>query len=131
MNKRFSYTAAKKLEVVQYAKEHGNRAAGRYFLVSDSSVREWRKDEISLKSIHPMKRAIRGKKEYYPELEEALKSWIIQKRSKSFKVSTVEIKLQALVISKSYEYNNFKASNQWCSNFLRIKKTFFTSCYIN
>lgn len=122
MTKRYSYTAARKLEIVNYAKEHGNRAAGRNFLVGESSVREWRKDELVLKMIQPTKRAVRGRKEYYPEIEEALKNWVLEKRSKGFKVSTIEIKLQALLISKILECNNFKASNQWCNNFMNRKR---------
>jgi transposase-like protein len=39
--RRKSYTAQFKLEVVEVAKEKGNREAGRLFKVGESSVREW------------------------------------------------------------------------------------------
>ena len=41
--KRPSYTATYKLQVIAYAEEHGNRAAGRNCSIGESSVREWRK----------------------------------------------------------------------------------------
>jgi len=40
---RKSYTAKFKLEVVEVAKEKGNREAGKLFDVGECSVREWRK----------------------------------------------------------------------------------------
>ena len=42
-SQRKSYTAKFKLEVIEVAKEKGNREAGRLFNVGESSVREWRK----------------------------------------------------------------------------------------
>jgi transposase-like protein len=41
ISQRKSYTAQFKLEVVEVAKEKGNREAGRLFNVGESSVREW------------------------------------------------------------------------------------------
>ena len=37
------------MEIIQYAKQNGNRAAGREFNVAESSIREWRKNEEKLK----------------------------------------------------------------------------------
>lgn len=41
MGKNASYTAAFKLKAIEYAIEHGNRAAGRHFGVTDFNVRYW------------------------------------------------------------------------------------------
>jgi Zn ribbon nucleic-acid-binding protein len=43
---RKSYTAIFKLEVVDFAKEKGNPEAARKFNVGETSVREWRKEEV-------------------------------------------------------------------------------------
>jgi transposase-like protein len=59
ISRRKSYTSQFKLEVVEVAKEKGNREAGRLFNVGESSVREWRKAETVLKNVHKRKRAMR------------------------------------------------------------------------
>src|SRR6218665_2694625 len=56
---RKSYTAEHKLEVVAYAKEHGNRAAGRQYGVGETSVREWKKSEEELNMLQPRTAAVR------------------------------------------------------------------------
>ena len=40
--KRQSYTVSDKLRIIQFAEQHGNRAAEREFGVSESNVRLWR-----------------------------------------------------------------------------------------
>jgi hypothetical protein len=56
--RRKSYTAMFKLEVVNFAKEKGNREAARKFNVGETSVREWRKEETVIKCLHQKKHAI-------------------------------------------------------------------------
>jgi hypothetical protein len=48
-----------KLEVVDFAKEKGNHEAARKFNVVETSVREWRKEEVAIKCLHKKKRAMR------------------------------------------------------------------------
>jgi transposase-like protein len=55
---RKSYTAMFKLEVVDFAKEK-NREAARKFNVGETSIREWRKEEVAIKCSHQKKCAIR------------------------------------------------------------------------
>ena len=43
MAKKFSYTVAFKLSVIEFAKKTGNRQASREFGVNKKSVRDWRK----------------------------------------------------------------------------------------
>lgn len=69
ISRRKSYTAQFKLEVVEVAKEKGNREAGRLFNVGESSVREWRKAETVLKSLHKRKRAMRFRRCLWPTIE--------------------------------------------------------------
>jgi hypothetical protein len=67
---RKSCTAQFKFEVVEVAKEKGNREAGRLFDVRESRVREWRKDETVLKSLHKRKCAIRFRRFLWQTIEE-------------------------------------------------------------
>jgi hypothetical protein len=43
------YSADEKIDIIDYAKVIGNRAAGREFNVAESSIREWRKNEDRLR----------------------------------------------------------------------------------
>uniref|UniRef100_A0A915AFM5 HTH CENPB-type domain-containing protein n=3 Tax=Parascaris TaxID=6254 RepID=A0A915AFM5_PARUN len=45
------YVLEEKLDIIDYAKVIGNRAAGREFNVAESSIREWRKNEQRLRSM--------------------------------------------------------------------------------
>jgi transposase-like protein len=66
ISQRKSYRAQFKLEVVEVAKEKGNRETGRLFNVGESSVREWRKGGTVLKSLHKRKRAMRFRRCLWP-----------------------------------------------------------------
>lgn len=45
------YVLEEKLDIIDYAKVIGNRAAGREFNVAESSIREWRKNEQRLRAM--------------------------------------------------------------------------------
>ena len=49
--KRQSYTTSEKLKIIQFAEEHGNRAAQREFGIAESNVRLWRKSKENLQKI--------------------------------------------------------------------------------
>lgn len=122
--KRSSYTSKMKIEVVQYALQHGNRAASRHFDVSETSVREWKAQEKVLKILPSNQRARRGRKPLYEELEEELFKAIINARKSQYRVSTTMIKLEAKKIFKNLYPDSktiFKASNHWCLNFMKRK----------
>ena len=68
--KRKSYTAQFKLQIIKYAAENGNRATERKFGVSEKLVRDWRKAEETLIAMKKTKKANRGLKARWPELEE-------------------------------------------------------------
>ena len=69
MPSRKSYTAAFKLEAIAFAKENGNRAAGRHFSIDENQVRNWHKQD-KLRFTKMTKRANRGKKARWPALED-------------------------------------------------------------
>ena len=50
-----------KLRIIQFAEEHGNRAAEREFGIHESKVRLWRKSREKLEKLPRLKRANRGK----------------------------------------------------------------------
>ena len=66
---RMSHTAAQKLKIIQYAKEHGNRPAARHLEVSESCVRLWRKTKISLSAMPKSKKANSGTDPSFPDME--------------------------------------------------------------
>jgi hypothetical protein len=57
------------LEVVQYAQEHENRAAGRKFYVDEMNIRRWSGVKKKLEGISKKKCAFCGKKCKYPHVE--------------------------------------------------------------
>lgn len=56
LNALQQYSVEEKLEIIQFAKTSGNRAAGREFNVAESSIREWRKHEERLRSVNKRER---------------------------------------------------------------------------
>ena len=60
--KRQSYTTSEKLKIIQFAEEHGNRAAQREFGIVESNVRLWRKSKENLQKMPRLQRADRGRK---------------------------------------------------------------------
>lgn len=119
MPKRKSYTSDFKLTVITFAKEKGNRAAGREFSVDEKSIREWRKDEDNLASLHPRKRARRGRVAKWPNLEANLKQWILTQRQTNRSVSTVAIKLKARLMAAEMHITDFKGGVNWVFKFMK------------
>ncbi len=48
---RRSFTAEKKLEIVDYAKSISNHAAAKKYKVDRNSIRDWKKQEKALKKL--------------------------------------------------------------------------------
>ena len=62
--KQHNYTIAYKLQVIQFAKENGNRAAARHFgpLPTEKIICVWRKQEEELQKVVKSKHGLRTKK---------------------------------------------------------------------
>ena len=103
-----SFSALKKLEIVQFAELNGNWEAGRHFEVAESNIRLWTKNKHLLKGMNQNKRARRWRKEFWPELEKELKMWVMNQRKDGRKVSTVAIKFRAKIITQTNLIENFK-----------------------
>ena len=121
--KRQSYTVSDKLRIINYAEQHGNRAAEREFGISESNVRLWRKSKENLEKMPRLKRANRGKKAAWPELEIDLLEWITEKRNNGLAILPSMVRLKALQMAKQDKYRipagQFKAGNHWCQCFMK------------
>jgi hypothetical protein len=80
---RVCRTAERKLEIIKYAEEHGNCKAANYYKCSESSVRDWRKIKSVLQAMPKQKRARRGGKVKWPDVEEELVIWIKSLRARA------------------------------------------------
>ena len=78
---RRSYKASFKLEVIAYAEEHGNRAAGRKFGISEKVPKDWQKQKPKLSDMKKSKKANRGCKPRWVQLEDVLQDWILTQRA--------------------------------------------------
>ena len=83
-NKRHKYTAQFKLRVVQFAEKSSNSKAGREFGVNEKLVRDWRRNVDKLQSMPRKKCADRGKKCYWPALEDEVAKWVTEQRQDGY-----------------------------------------------
>jgi len=105
--KRQSYTVSNKLRIIQFAEQNSNRAAERVFGVSESNVRLWWKSKENLEKMPWLKRANRGKKAAWPELEVDLLSWITEKTNNVLAILPSLVQLKALELAKEEKYTAF------------------------
>lgn len=119
--KRHSYTIGYKLQVVAYAKEHGNRAAERHFgpPPTEKMIRYWRKQEDKLKPASKVKRNLHGCAAKWPELEQELKNWIVEERSAGRTVSTKTIINEAKLRAAAQGMEAFLGTSSWCYRFMK------------
>ncbi|XP_037130109.1 uncharacterized protein si:dkeyp-84f3.9 isoform X7 [Syngnathus acus] len=118
-SKRKSYPAGYKLHVVKYAAENGNRAAERRFGVNEKLVRDWRKAEVTLTEMKKTKKANRGLKARWPQIEERLRTWVLEQCAAGRRLSTVQLHLHAQVIAKEMNINDFVGGSSWCYRFMQ------------
>lgn len=112
-----SFTAARKLEVVEYSDSHGVRVASLQFQVDERTIRRWIQQRVQLADLEPTRRAERGPKARYLDLEAELKEWVLDMRKKKRSVNTVKIRLEAKKLAENREIIGFKASTNWCRKF--------------
>jgi hypothetical protein len=112
-----------KLEVVDFAKEKGNREAARKFNVVETSA--W-KEDVAIKFLHQKKRAVRYRRCFWPELEITLVEWVFSKRLEGNKVSTTSILLKSRRLADENKIN-FKAYPSWAFRFMRRNNRYIRS----
>ncbi len=77
VTKKKSYDAAFKLLVIEHAEKSSNRGAGKKFNISESSVRDWRKQKNQLTDLpNKKKRLAGGGRKPLLDNEEELAVWI-------------------------------------------------------
>ncbi|CAI2163975.1 15028_t:CDS:2, partial [Funneliformis geosporum] len=123
---RSSYSASEKLEILQYAKDHGQRAAARNFTIDHSMISRWEKQEEKLRSAKGKNRRVgAGRKAQYPEAEVSLKTWLIEFRKDGIAVTPKMVKThmkEILINQFAHIYpncENFLASERWFYGFLK------------
>ena len=99
-----------------FAKENGNRAAGREFTADERYIRR-RGQEGVLKKTTNKKRSLQHGLAKFPELEVELIGWNKAKRQQGIAVLTMLIHLKAKYWAKDHGIN-FKASLHWCQRFM-------------
>ena len=119
--KRWSYTIAYKLQLVEYAKKHGNRAAARAFgpPSTEKNIRNWRLQETQLKSASKDKHNLRCPAPHWPELEVDLKTWVVNERNSGRSVSNELVINEARKVAKQRGIQNFAGSKGWCCRFMK------------
>ncbi|KAH9379826.1 hypothetical protein HPB48_010401 [Haemaphysalis longicornis] len=121
MGRRFrSFTAAFTLQVIEYAEEHGKREAGCKFDMDEKRVRYWIKQKDALATTNRSRKAFRGKKCKYPELEGKLFKYVVDTRRDGYAISTDMIRVKALNIARHMEMPQaqFKANRGWVTRFM-------------
>ncbi|KAG8235948.1 hypothetical protein J437_LFUL016270 [Ladona fulva] len=121
-NKRLNYTIQYKLGVLNYAKVHGNRtAAARHFgpPPTKKMICSWQLQEDQLKTAKKQKHNLRCPAPSWPELENAIKMWVIDKRNTGIIVSTKTIINEAKGFAEKHGNQNFSGSEGWCYRFMK------------
>ena len=118
-----SYTAAFKLKAIEMAEKCGNRAAGHEYSVNEKLVRDWRKKKAELEALPRGKRSLRpGVKPHWPELENKVTEWVLDKRLNGIGLSWTMICLKAKLIAREMppeEVKGFTATTSWLYRFLK------------
>lgn len=117
-----SYTSSFKLNVVSRAEQIGNRAAGREFEIDERCVRRWRAEKKELEKMPQQKRARRSGTVRWPALEQDLLLWIKEQRKKGLSISTTKIRLQAKLMARTKNIDDFKGGPNWCYRFMKRNK---------
>jgi len=123
--KRNAYDTAFKLTVIEYAESHNNCAAQRQFGITEKMVRDWRKKKTELIATKNSAKKIRHNPAHFSELEDELCTWTTERRQEGCIVTRLNIRMRALQMAKDDKYlttcENFKASQGWCSRFMKRK----------
>lgn len=117
---RNSYTVEMKLKIIQYAEEHNNRMAARFFNMNESTVRCFRRHKEVLLNMSPQKKTNRKAFPHWPKLETELKDFVINHPAKhGTKAKLKEIKKEAISIAAKHGIENFNGSNSYIFKFMQ------------
>ena len=117
--RRSSYTHEFKLMVIASAERVGNREAARQHGCSEKGVRDWRRMEASIRAAPRQHRAVSSRGAQWPAIDDAVSNYIDSRRQNGLGVSRALIRLEALKTAEKLNITPFKASDGWCTRFLR------------
>lgn len=118
---RKAYDASFKLQAIELAIKDGNRAAARQLGINESMVRRWRRQREELSQCKKTRKAFRGCKSRWPDLENTLEDWVNTQRADGRGISTVQIRLKAKTIAREMLIGEFTGGPSWCLRFMRRK----------
>lgn len=113
---RKCWTAAQKLDVVDFAERTSNRHAARHFKINESTIRNFRKNKEMLKAMQPTRSTNRHGSIYWPDLEVGLKEWI-QSLPETPKIH--EIQKKAIELAKNIGCEKFSGSISYIYKFMQ------------
>uniref|UniRef100_A0A0K0FPS0 HTH CENPB-type domain-containing protein n=1 Tax=Strongyloides venezuelensis TaxID=75913 RepID=A0A0K0FPS0_STRVS len=116
--RRKSYTAEFKLNVNNDARIFGTRATAFKFEVGENMIRRWKQQEEKLTTCSRNKRAFRGMIPRWPEFEEIMKNWVIDRRTRNRGVTTIMVRKEAIQVAAKFGLVDFCAGSHWCQNFM-------------
>ena len=123
---RSSYSASEKLQILQYAKNHGQRAAARNFTIDHFMISHWEKQEETLKSAKgKIDALVQKKRQNILKLKASLKIWLTEFRKDGIAVTPKIVKThmkEILINQFAHIYpnsENFLASERWFYGFLK------------
>ena len=101
MAKQRSYTAGYKLKAVELAESSGNRSAGKDLGINKKLVCDWIKKKTELKKLARTTRSLRpGRKAHWPQLENKLEEWVVDRRLNGVAISGTMIRLKVKSMAK-------------------------------
>ena len=77
------------------------------------------KQEVTLTAMKKRKKANRGLKARWPELEEQVHRWVLEQCAAGRGLSMVQLRLHALVVAKEMNINDFAGEPSWCYRFMQ------------
>jgi hypothetical protein len=118
---RSSYSVAFKLNVIKFAKEHGNRAGERHFGPPPTKkiICAWRKQEEELLKLEKNKHSYRTHAAKWPKLESEVKKWITDHRNNGISVSMKMIICEARRWAVAHIINDSAGTGAWCYRFMK------------
>lgn len=75
-----------------------------------------------LRNTKKSKKANRGAKPRWANLEEKLEEWVLEQRAACRALSTVQIRLKAKTMADEMEIPEFKGGPSWCFRFMKRKQ---------
>jgi hypothetical protein len=95
--------------VIKFAKDHGNRAAGRHFgpRPTEKMTCAWQKQEEELLKSEKNKHYFRTHAARWPKLEKEVKKWITDHRNNGIYVSTKIVICEARRWAVAHNINDF------------------------